>query len=135
MRILINAAAAILIVSAAPAAAATPTFAKDVAPILYRRCVECHRANAMAPMSLMTYEDARPWARAIKQKVVAREMPPWGADPAIGVFSNDMSLKAGEIDTIAAWVDGGAPLGTTADLPPAPAFTDGWSIGKPDLIF
>ena len=120
---------------AAPAAAATPTFAKDVAPILYRNCVECHRPNAMAPMSLMTYEDARPWARAVKQKVVAREMPPWGADPTVGKYANDPSLKQSEVDTIAAWVDGGAPLGNPGDMPPAPAFTDGWSIGKPDLIF
>jgi mono/diheme cytochrome c family protein len=68
---------------AAPAAAATPTFAKDVAPILYKNCVECHRQNAMAPMPLMTYDEARPWARAIKQKVVAREMPPWASTPTI----------------------------------------------------
>jgi mono/diheme cytochrome c family protein len=121
--------------AATDASAAAPTFAKDVAPILYKNCVECHRPNAMAPMSLVTYEDARPWARAVKQKVVAREMPPWGADPAIGTFANDPSLKQAEIDTIAAWVDGGAPMGNAADLPPAPAFTDGWSIGKPDLIF
>src|SRR5580765_5430 len=101
---------------AASAQAAPPTFAKDVAPILYRNCVECHRPNAMAPMSLITYDDARPWARAVKQKVVAREMPPWGADPAVGRFANDPSLKQAEIDTIAAWVDAGAPLGNAADL-------------------
>jgi hypothetical protein len=118
-----------------PAAAAPPTFAKDVAPIVYKRCVECHRPNAMAPMSLITYNDARPWARAIRQKVVAREMPPWGADPAIGRFANDVSLSQPEIDTIVAWVDGGAPLGRAEDLPAAPAFTDGWSIGTPDLVF
>jgi mono/diheme cytochrome c family protein len=123
------------LVAPALAAAAPPTFSKDVAPILYKNCVECHRPNAMAPMSLVTYEDARPWARAVKQKVVAREMPPWGADPAIGTFANDPSLKQAEIDIISAWVDGGAPMGNAADLPPAPAFTDGWSIGKPDLIF
>ena len=120
---------------AAPAAAATPTFARDVAPILYKNCVECHRPNAMAPMSLMTYEDARPWARAVRQKVVAREMPPWGADPAVAKYANDVSLKQTEIDTIAAWVDGGAPHGNPADLPKAPQFAEGWSIGKPDLVF
>jgi hypothetical protein len=120
----------------APAAwAAGPTFSKDVAPILFKSCVECHRTGAMAPMSLMTYEDARPWARAMKTKVVKREMPPWGADPAIGKFANDISLKQSEIDTIAAWVDAGAPEGNRADLPKAPQFTAGWSIGKPDLIF
>src|SRR6266508_3321359 len=97
--------------AATSAFAGPPTFAKDVAPILYRNCVECHRQNAMAPMSLMTYDDARPWARAIKQKVVAREMPPWGADPTVGKYANDPSLTRAEIDTIAGWVDGGAPLG------------------------
>jgi len=128
-------AIAALMCVAASASAAPPTFAKDVAPILYKNCVECHRPNAMAPMSLVTYDDARPWARAVKQKVVAREMPPWGADPAIGKFSNDVSLKQADIDTIVAWVDGGAPLGDSGQLPPVPAFTDGWTIGKPDLIF
>ena len=97
---------------AAPAfAAGAPTFSKDVAPILFKSCVECHRPTAMAPMSLLTYEDARPWARAIKQKVATRQMPPWGADPTVGKYSNDVSLKQAEIDTIAAWVDGGAPEG------------------------
>ena len=81
-----------------PSAAAAPTFTKDVAPILFKSCVECHRPGAMAPMSLITYDDARPWARAIKQKVVAREMPPWGADPHIGKFANDPSLSDAEID-------------------------------------
>jgi hypothetical protein len=116
-------------------AAEPPTFAKDVAPILYKSCVECHRPTAMAPMSLMTYEDARPWARAIKQKVTRREMPPWGADPAVGKFSNDVSLTQSQIDTIAAWVDAGAPLGNRAELPAQPQFAEGWSIGQPDLVF
>jgi mono/diheme cytochrome c family protein len=128
-------AIAALMSVAASASAAPPTFAKDVAPILYKNCVECHRPNAMAPMSLVSYDDARPWARAVKQKVVAREMPPWGADPAIGKFSNDVSLRQADIDTIVAWVDGGAPLGDLSQMPPVPAFTDGWTIGKPDLIF
>ena len=121
--------------SSSAAVAAPPTFTKDVAPILYRSCVECHRPSAIAPMSLMTYEDARPWARALKQKVVAREMPPWGADPAIGKFANDPSLSADEIKTIEAWVDGGAPEGNKTDLPKPPQFVEGWSGGKPDLIF
>jgi hypothetical protein len=123
------------LIVAAPAYAAPPTFTKDVAPILFKSCVECHRPTGMAPMSLMTFDDARPWARAVKQKVVAREMPPWGADPAVGKFSNDVSLKPEEIATIASWVDGGAPQGNPADLPPAPVFAEGWSIGKPDYIF
>jgi mono/diheme cytochrome c family protein len=117
------------------AAAAPPTFSKEVAPILYKSCVECHRPGAIAPMSLMTYDDARPWARALKQKVVAREMPPWGADPHVGKFANDPSLTDAQIATIAAWVDGGAPEGNRADLPKPPTFTEGWAMGKPDLIF
>ena len=122
--------------SAAPAfAAGAPTFSRDVAPILFKSCVECHRPTAMAPMSLMTYEDARPWARAIKQKVATRQMPPWGADPTVAKYSNDVSLDQAEIDTIAAWVDGGSLEGDRRELPKAPMFAEGWSIGKPDYIF
>ncbi len=116
-------------------AAEAPTFTHDVAPILYKSCVECHRPTAMAPMSLLSYDEARPWARAIKSKVVNREMPPWGADPAVGHFANDPSLSQTEIDTIAAWVDAGAPEGDAAALPKAPEFAEGWSIGQPDLVF
>ena len=134
-RLMFMAAFAVPLGAAAQTQSAAPTFTKDVAPILYKNCVECHRPDAMAPMSLITYDDARPWARAVKQKVVKREMPPWGADPAIGKFSNDVSLNQTEIDTIAAWVDAGAPQGNPADLPPAPRFESGWSIGTPDLIF
>jgi hypothetical protein len=121
--------------SAAAAADAPVTFTKDVAPILYKSCVECHRPTMFAPMSLTTYEEARPWARSIKQRVVARVMPPWGADPAHGVFKNDPSLTPREIDTISAWVDAGAPKGDDKDLPAMPQFADGWTIGKPDAIF
>src|SRR6266699_1452853 len=85
------------------------TFTKDVAPILYKSCVECHRPTMFAPMSLVTYDDARPWARAIKQRVTARTMPPWGADTPHGVFKNDPRLTEPEIATIASWVDAGAP--------------------------
>jgi hypothetical protein len=86
-------------------------------------------------MSLITFDDVRPWARSIKQKVVDRVMPPWGADPHIGKFANDPSLTDAQIRTIAAWVDGGAPEGPRASLPTVPTFTEGWSIGKPDLVF
>jgi hypothetical protein len=132
-----SAAAAVVAVSAASAHAAgnAPTFSKDVAPILYKRCVQCHRPGAIAPMSLISYEDARPWARAMKQQVSVRQMPPWGADPTIGKFKNDPSLSPDEVQTIAAWVDGGAAEGSKTDLPKPPTFTEGWSIGKPDLIF
>ena len=119
----------------ARAADAPVTFTKDVAPILYKSCVECHRPTMFAPMSLLTYDDARPYARSIKQRVVSRIMPPWGADPAHGEFKNDPRLSQAEIDTIAAWVDGGAVKGNDADLPKAPQFADGWTIGKPDAVF
>jgi len=111
------------------------TFNKDVAPIFYKSCVECHRAGEIAPMPLMTYKDARPWARSIKENVVGRVMPPWHADPHYGEFANDRRLSQAEVDTIAAWVDGGAKEGDAKDLPPAPQFTEGWQIGKPDQIF
>ena len=137
---LIGACATLLVLGAtgiasAAAAEGTPTFTKDVAPILFENCVTCHRPNHLAPMSLMTYNDARPWARAVKTKVVAKEMPPWGADSSIRAYTNDASLTQAEIDTITAWVDGGAPKGNDADLPEAPQFAEGWSIGEPDLIF
>ena len=96
--------------SAARAADAPVTFTKDVAPILYKSCIECHRPTMFAPMSLVTFDDARPWARSIKQRVVSRAMPPWGADPAHGTFKNDPRLSQAEIDTIAKWVDDGAQI-------------------------
>ena len=117
------------------AAQAPPTFAKDVAPIFYSKCVECHRPTMFAPMSLITFAEARPWARSIKQRVTARTMPPWGADPAHGVFKNDPRLSEQDIATIVAWVDAGAPKGNDRDLPVAPKFAEGWSIGQPDAVF
>ena len=116
-------------------AQSAPTFARDVAPIFYSKCVECHRPTMFAPMSLMTFDEARPWARSIKQRVAARTMPPWGADPAHGVFKNDPRLSDKEVETIVAWVDAGAPKGDDRDLPVRPAFAEGWSIGKPDAVF
>jgi mono/diheme cytochrome c family protein len=121
--------------NAARAADTSVTYSKDVAPIFYKNCAECHRPTMFAPMSLVTYEAARPYARSIKQKVVARQMPPWGADPAHGTFKNDPRLTQQEIDTIVAWVDAGAPRGDDKDLPPLPQFVDGWTIGKPDAVF
>jgi mono/diheme cytochrome c family protein len=111
------------------------TFSKDVAPIFYKHCVGCHRPGEIAPMSLLTYKDARPWARAIKEKVLLRQMPPWHADQRYGEFANDRRLTQKEIDTIAAWVDQGAKEGDPKDLPPAPQLVEGWNIGKPDVIF
>src|SRR5262245_30308260 len=95
----------------------SPTFHKDVLPILQRNCQRCHRPGQIAPMSLLTYQSARPWARAIKTAVVSRQMPPWFADPQYGPYLNDRSLKRSEIDTIAKWVDGGAPEGDVKDAP------------------
>ena len=113
------------------------TFAKDVMPILQEHCQVCHRAGTFAPMSLMTYEETRPWARSIRQKVLARDMPPWFIDKNVGVqhFNNDSSLSDKEIAVIAKWVDDGAPLGNAADMPPARKFAaETWQIGEPDLI-
>jgi hypothetical protein len=117
------------------AGAQTPTFTKDVAPIFYSKCVECHRPTMFAPMSLVKYDDARPWAKSIRNRVATRTMPPWGADPAHGVFKNDPRLSDKEITTILAWVDGGAPKGDNKDLPTLPTFVDGWTIGQPDAVF
>jgi hypothetical protein len=119
----------------AAAADPTPTFSKDVAPILYKSCVECHRPTMFAPMSLVTYQDARPYAQVLKNRVVARQMPPWNADPAIGHFKNDPSLADAEIAIIARWADGGAPKGDDRDMPTLPQMAEGWTIGKPDAIF
>jgi len=131
----IVAAAVVLGVSvSARAADAPPTFSKDVAPIFYKNCAECHRPTMFAPMSLLTYEAARPYARSIKTRVAAGTMPPWGADPHFGTFKNDPRLSQKEIDTIVAWVDAGAPKGDDKDLPAAPKFVDGWTIGQPDLV-
>ena len=114
------------------------TYAKDVAPIMQRSCQTCHRPGTNAPMSFLTYEDVRPWARAIKNKVTQRLMPPWHIERNVGIqkFKDDPSLSDSEIATIAAWVDGGAPKGSVGDMPPAPTFPDdeAWHIGKPDLI-
>ena len=114
------------------------TFSKDVAPILQKACQNCHHPGAIAPMSLLTYQDARPWARSIKQKVASREMPPWYIDRHIGVakFKGDPSLTDQEIAIISRWVDQGAPAGNPADMPPPRQFADvdKWHIGKPDMI-
>ena len=114
---------------------AVPTFAEDVAPILHNKCAICHRPGEIAPMSLLSYDDVRPWARAIKSNVATRVMPPWGADHRYGKFSNDASLTQAEIDTIVRWVDGGAPKGRETDLPPVPEFASGWRGGEPDHVF
>jgi hypothetical protein len=119
---------------AAFAAAPVPTFSKDVAPILEHNCQGCHRPGEVAPMSLLTYQQARPWAKAMKEAVLLKKMPPWPADPQVGHFSNDRSLAPKDRDTLVAWVDAGAPEGNPADLPKPMQFVDGWNIGQPDLV-
>jgi len=129
------AAFCVVATASGPAGAKKVTFTKDVAPIFFNNCVQCHRPGEIAPMSLLSYKDARPWARSIKEKVTIGVMPPWHADPHIGEFANDRRLSQQQIETISTWVDQGAPEGNPKDLPPAPKFLDGWNIGKPDAVF
>jgi hypothetical protein len=120
----------------AQTSAATPTFSKDVLPIMQRSCQKCHRPGSNAPMSLLTYQDVRPWVRAIKTRVAARQMPPWHIDRSIGEYLDDPSLTDREIQTIVSWIDGGSPQGNPADAPPPLKFTavDEWVFGEPDLV-
>jgi hypothetical protein len=113
--------------------ASSVTFDKDVLPVLQKNCQGCHRPGEVAPMSLLTYADARPWAKAIKVAVVTQKMPPWFADSQYGHFSNDRRLSQADIDTLAAWADSGAPEGNPKDAPPALTFQEGWNI-KPDMV-
>jgi hypothetical protein len=144
LTVAVGAAVALPVPAAGQTASAEPevTFTKDIAPILQRSCQNCHRPNSLAPMSLLTYEDARPWARAIKARTArvgkSDVMPPWYIEKDIGIqeYKGDISLSAEEIATMAAWADNGAPRGNPADMPPPLAFADAalWEIGEPDLI-
>jgi hypothetical protein len=113
-----------------------PTFTKDILPILQRSCQQCHRPGTSAPMPLMTYQEVRPWARAIRQRTARREMPPWHIDRSIGEYLADPSLSDAEIATIGSWVDAGSPEGRLSDAPPPRTFTTNseWTYGEPDLI-
>ena len=144
------AAAAFAVCAPAPAAAqadsssAAVTFAEHIAPILQRSCQECHRPDSMAPMSLLTYEETRPWARSIKARVESREMPPWFLDKTIGIqeFINDISLSDEEIDAVVRWVDAGAPPGDLSRMPPPLEWPSGDNfrleveagLGPPDTV-
>ncbi len=123
---------------AAESPVADPAFSKDIAPIFQKACQNCHRPGSIAPMALLTYKDARPWARSIREKVITRVMPPWHIDKNIGVtkFKEDPSLSDAEIATIVAWVDKGAPEGNAADMPAPKQFSDNdkWHIGTPDRV-
>ena len=120
--------------SASTASRDVPTFTRDVAPILYKNCTSCHRPGEIAPMSLLTYDDARPWAKSIRDEVSAGNMPPWHADAPHGTFLDERRLTEAEKATLVRWASNGAPKGDPKDLPETPKYTDGWSIGKPDVI-
>lgn len=131
--------AALVIFAAEPGTAPVRpiTFSKDVAPIFQKSCDSCHHPGTVAPMSLMTYKDVRPWARSIRERVARRDMPPWHLDKSVGIraYKNDISLSDEQIATVVKWVDQGAPEGNPADMPVAPTFTaeNQWFIGEPDL--
>jgi hypothetical protein len=125
----------VTIAATAGTVTSTPTYYKDIAPVLQNRCQECHRPGEVAPMSFMSYEQVRPWAKAIKTAVLTRKMPPWFADPHVGKFSNDRSLSQPEIDTLIAWIDGGTQAGNPKDAPAPRQFAEGWTIGQPDVVF
>lgn len=110
------------------------TFSRDVAPILYAHCVKCHHAGDIAPMSLLTYKEVRPWAAAIKQAVITRKMPPWKADEHYGDWSNDSRLSARDISILTSWADGQKLEGDQSEIPAPPNFNEGWRIGQPDLV-
>jgi peroxiredoxin len=111
------------------------TYARDVSRILQKNCQECHRPGQIGPMPLLTYEDALAWSDTVREVVEQKRMPPWLADPHFGKFFNDRSLSAEDRATLLGWIDQGCPKGDLADLPPAKQFPEGWSIGKPDVVF
>ena len=123
------------IVAAMAQSGETPTFSKDVAPILFKNCVSCHRPGEMAPMSLLTYAQARPFARSIREKVELGTMPPWHAEAPTGTFLNERQLTSTEKGILVRWASNGAPEGDPKDMPPVPSFPTGWTIGTPDAIF
>ena len=140
---LVVAVVAFLPLTAGAAEEDVPTFTKDVAPVFQAKCEACHRAGSIAPMSLVTFQESRPWARSIRERVVTRQMPPWHIDQTVGIstFKNDRSLTQEEIDTIVAWVDGGSPMGNAADMPAPKEWPDEskWNFaeifgGPPDLV-
>jgi hypothetical protein len=125
--------------SVALAAAAAPngpvvTFNRDVLPVLQKQCQECHRPGEVAPISFLSYQETRPWAKAIKAAVLTKKMPPWFADPSVGHFRNERKLSDAEIKTLVSWADNGALEGDAKDKPAPVQFASGWSIGKPDII-
>lgn len=134
MRLVLAGLAIATAAAGATGQSSAPTFSKDVLPILQKNCQPCHRPGQVAPMSLISYSDARPWAKAIKAAVTMRKMPPWFADPQYGHFTNDRSLKQSEIDTLVQWADSGAAEGDPNDAPPPVQWpTGGWSV-QPEVV-
>lgn len=129
---------ALALTTAAAASGATvakPTFYSDVLPILQKNCQSCHRPGEAVPMSLISYEDVRPWAKAIKQAVATQKMPPWFADPHVGKFTNDRRISEQEKTTLISWADSGAAAGDRKAAPAPLQFAEGWTMGKPDVVF
>src|SRR5262245_11536622 len=134
----------VAVVASAADAPKTPTFTRDIAPIFQDKCEACHRPDSIAPMSLKTYAESRPWARSIRARVADRQMPPWSIDKTVGIqkFKNDRSLSDEQIDTIVRWVDAGAPQGDPKDMPAPKAWNDGqgWNFAsvfgqkEPDMV-
>ena len=117
-----------------PLSAASVTFSKDVAPILFRYCAPCHRPGEIAPFSLLSYQDAQKRAAQIAIVTGKRYMPPWPPEPGYGDFAGSQRLTDAQIDVLARWAKSGTAEGNPADLPPAPHFVEGWQIGQPDLV-
>jgi hypothetical protein len=134
MRVYTLGLACAALAAAAPVPSQT-TFYKDALPVLEKNCQNCHRPGEAGPMSFMSYESTRPWAKAIKSAVASKKMPPWFADPHYGKFANDRSLSSDDVNVLVAWVDGGAKAGNPKDAPAPVAFAEGWAIGKPDKVF
>ena len=118
----------------APAFAQPPTFARDIAPLVYEKCAACHRPGSTAPFSLLTYDDVKKRASQIAAATRAGYMPPYLPEPGYGDFAGDPRLTQDQIATIAAWASNGAPEGAVTDIPPPPSFPEGWQLGKPDLV-
>ena len=110
------------------------TFYKDVLPVLQKNCQGCHRAGEAAPMQFLTYDQTRPWAKAMKAAVLTKKMPPWFADPHYGKFANDRTLSQSEVDTLVNWADTGAKAGNPKDAPKPISWVEGWRIGQPDMV-
>src|SRR5580693_8960982 len=127
---------ALILSCGAIAAAATvdkpATFNKDVLPVLQKNCQSCHRPGEVAPMSFLTYQEARPWAKAMKAAVLSHKMPPWFADAKYGHFQNERRLSDADTKALVSWADNGAPEGDAKDKPAPLAFVQGWNI-KPDV--